>query len=570
MADLATSIRKWALKNAHDYKLAIPAKVIGRVLAECPEAKADMKGTMALINEEAKRVNALSHEAVEKELAEFAFEEKKAEEGEKKLELPNAVQGNVVTRFPPEPSGFPHIGHAKAAFLNFEAAKQYGGHMRLRFDDTNPEKEKEEFTGAIIDGLKWLGISWGGEITYTSDYMERMYEYADEMILKQKAYVCTCIGEDVKKGRQEGKECLCRTKMAEDNIVEWRTMISGKLEEGAAVLRFRGNMKAENTAMRDPTLFRIIKAPHYRQGEKYKCWPSYDFVAPILDSVEGVTHAMRSKEYELRDELYFAVLKILDLRKPVLIGFSRLNIAGAPVSKRLITPLIAEGKVSGYDDPRLPTLAALRRRGIQPEAIRKFVLQFGLSKVESEPGWGKLLNENKKIIDPASMRRFFVATPCAVQVERFSPRIVELKNHPQKEELGKRQVLVQPPFYVPSKDADALADGELFRLKDLCNVKVKEKAPGMIIAEYVEDEGAAAKKMQWVCESAKLDAEVMVVGDLLLDGKFNPDSMKIVTGVCEKACEQMQIGDIVQFERFGFVRLDAKTEGKLKFILTGE
>ncbi len=569
MADLDTSIRKWALKNAHDYKLAIPGKVIGRVVGECPEAKDDMKGTMALINEEAKRVNGMSHEQVALELAEFKFEEKK-EEGEKKIELPGAVAGKVVTRFPPEPSGYLHIGHAKAAFLNFEGAKNHGGYMRLRFDDTNPEKEKEEFVGAIIDGLKWLGISWGGEITYSSDYMEKLYEYADEMILKSKAYVCTCNADDVKSGRQNGEECLCRTKMAEDNMMDWRKMIGGKIEEGGAILRFRGQMKAENTAMRDPALFRVLKTPHYRQGEKYKCWPSYDFVAPILDSVEGITHAMRSKEYELRDELYFAILKILDLRKPNLIGFSRLNIAGAPVSKRLITPLINEGKVTGYDDPRLPTLAALKRRGILPEAVRKFVLQFGLSKVESEPGWGKLLNENKKLIDPVSMRRFFVAAPSMLQLEKFQPKIIELKNHPNKAELGARQALVQAPFWIAGKDASALEVGEEFRLKDLCNVRVKEKMDGMIVAEYTSDDGQVAKKIQWVADSFKTEVEVAVVGDLLVDGKYNPDSMKVAGGYAERACEGMAVGDIVQFERFGFVRLDAKEDGKLKFILSCE
>ncbi len=569
MADLETAIRKWALKNAHDYKLAIPNRVIGRVIAEVPEAKDDMKGTMARINEEAKRVNGMSHEQVAAELAEFSFEEKKEEE-EKKIELPGAVQGKVVTRFLPEPSGYPHIGHAKAAFLNFEGAKNAGGKMRLRFDDTNPEKEKQEFVEAITEGLAWLGVSWEGEITYTSDYMERLHDFADEMILKHKAYVCTCPADEVKRGRQEGEECLCRTKMAEDNMIDWRKMIAGKFEEGEAILRFRGNMKADNTVMRDPTLFRMLKTPHYRQGEKYKCWPSYDFACPVVDSLEGITHAMRSKEYELRDELYYAIPKILDLRTPRMISFSRLAIAGAPVSKRLITPLINEGKVSGYDDPRLPTLVALKRRGIMPEAIRKFVLQFGLSKVESEPGWGKLLNENKKIIDPVSQRRFFVAEPVRLELERFSPKVAELRNHPAKSEFGSRQLIVQSPFYIAGRDAAALSNDEVFRLKDLCNVKVKEKSDGIVVCEYATDEGQVAKKVQWVCELAKVEAEVSVVGDLLVDEKYNPESLKVVSGFAEKSCEALEVGTILQFERFGFVRLDAKEGGKLKFILSCE
>lgn len=575
------SIKKWTLKNAHDYKLAIPGKVISRVIGEFPDLKSDMKTLMARIIEECKRVNDLAPAESDAEYASFTFEEKKKEdEGEKKITLPDAVMGHVVTRFPPEPSGFPHIGHAKAAFLNFESAKQYGGYMRLRMDDTNPEKEKAEFVEGIVEGLKWLGISWQGEITYTSDYMEKLYEYADELILKQKAYVCTCPSDEVKKGRETGEECMCRTKFPEENVHDFRKMMTGKFEEGGAVLRYRGHMKAENTVMRDPTLFRMMNAIHYRQEGKYKCWPSYDFGAPILDSLEGVTHAMRSKEYDLRDELYFAILKILELRAPKLISFSRLDIKGAPISKRLITPLINEGKVSGYDDVRLPTLAGLRRRGVRAEAIRRFVIQFGLSKVESEPGWEKLLVENKKLIDGESPRRFFCANPAKLELEGVAAKPIVLKNHPQKVEMGTRELLASSPVYIPGKDAGELADGELFRLKDWCNVKLTSRrveeglmpdgtsGPLTILsAMYVSDEGEASRKVQWVTEFAKAPAVVSVLGDLLLaDGSYNPESMQLVWGWAERSSGDFELGQTLQFERFGFVKLDAKDGLMLKVI----
>lgn len=581
MSDLNSSISKWALKNAASFGAASARNVLGRVLADHAECKKDVKGTLATIEEECKRVNALAKEELVMELSAYSFDEKpKEEEGERKITVPDAVMNRVVTRFPPEPSGFPHIGHAKAAFLDYELARQYGGHMLLRMDDTNPEKEKAEFVDAITDGLKWLGIKWKGDITYTSDYMEKLYECADELILKCKAYVCTCSAQDVKKGREKGEECLCRSGMAEDHLLSFRKMIAGKFEEGAAVLRFRGRMKAENSVMRDPTLFRIIKAPHYRQGEKYKCWPSYDFVAPIVDSIEGVTHALRSKEYELRDELYYAIIRALELRPVRMLSISRLSISGAPLSKRLITPLLAEGKVSGYDDPRLPTLAALRRRGIRPEAIRTFVLSFGLTKVESEPGWDKLLSENRKLIDPDSPRRFFVPEPVRMELAGAPQRILSLRNHPQIADWGSRSVEASSPLYIPGTDASALADGEIFRLKDWCNVKITSRREEetllpdgsksirpILSAEFVSDTGEVARKVQWVSETQKKSARVFIPGDLLLaDGSYNPDSLKTVWGWVEPTAAEPAIGQTFQFERFAFVVLDKKEGDTLQFI----
>ena len=580
--DLPQTISKWTLHNAQEFGAASAGKVLGRVLAEHPECKKDVKGTLALIETECTRVNALSKEELAKELSAYHFEEKKEEpeEGGRKIELPGAVQGRVVTRFAPEPSGYPHIGHAKAVFLSLEGARSAGGYMRLRMDDTNPEKEKQEFADAIVSDLKWVGASWQGEITYTSDYMDKLYECADELMLKQKAYVCTCSAQEVKKGREKGEQCLCRAKFPEENVHDFRRMMAGKTAEGEAILRWAGDMKAMNTVMRDPTLFRVITAPHYRQGEKYKCWPSYDFEAPIIDSIENITHAMRSKEYELRDELYFAILRELEMRAPKLIHFSRLSISGAPVSKRLITPLIAEGKVSGYDDPRLPTLSALRRRAISPAAIRQFVLSFGLSKVESEPGWEKLLSYNRKLADASAPRRFFVPSPVRVELSGAPSRILTLKNHPQNSSMGTRSVEASSPLYIPGPDASALADGETFRLKDWCNIKLTGRreesvlqpdgssAPSPILTcEFVSEEGEVSRKVQWASESHKMAARVLMPRDLLLpDGSYNPESLPIVWGWAEPSCASLEAHTPVQLERFGFATLDAADDKALTFI----
>jgi len=574
-------IRKHTLKNAHDYKLAIPAKIIGKVIGEFPDAKADMKGTMKLINEEAKRVNALAPADAEKELAEFTFEEKKEEK--KEIELPAAVQGRVVTRFPPEPSGYPHIGHAKAVWLDYEAAKRYGGKMLLRFDDTNPEKEKQEYVEAIKQGLLWLGIDWGEE-SYTSDRMEEFYAYADEMFVKYAAYVCTCSAEEVKKGREEKKACDCSAREPQESMALFRKMRGGRnegagsgeaagsaggMEEGAAIVRFRGNMQDDNAVMRDPTLFRIIKKEHYRQGSKFVVWPSYDFAAPIMDSLEGVTHAMRTKEYELRNPLYFAVLRKLDLRAPQLIEFSRLAIKNAPISKRLITPLIESGKVEGWDDPRLPTLFALKRRGILPEAIREFVLSFGLSKVESEPNYDKLLSLNRKILDERCVRRFFVRQPVKLAVVEAPPKEAVAKNHPAKPEMGERRIATAGTFYIAGPDADALQVGETFRLKELYNVTLIAKNPEALMAKYEGDEGLAAKKIQWVATDAALACKVRVPHDLLDDaGNFVENSMGEDSGYCEASCNDLPEGAVVQFERYGYARLDKKGDNSLTFIFS--
>jgi len=583
MPTLEETIRKHTLKNAHDYKLAIPAKIIGKVIGEHPDCKADMKGTMKLINEEAKRVNALTHPEMEKELSEFTFEEKKEEK--KEIELPSAMQGKVVTRFPPEPSGYPHIGHAKAAFLDFEAARNYGGKMLLRFDDTNPEKEKPEYVEALKDGLLWLGIDWAEE-TYTSDRMEEFYTYCDEMFVKYSAYVCTCTAEQVKKSREEMKACDCSAREPQENMGLFRKMrdgnrpkddcapsskleAGGKMEEGEAIVRFRGEMKSENTVMRDPTLFRIIKKEHYRQGAKYTCWPSYDFAAPIMDSLEGVTHAMRTKEYELRNPLYFAILKKLELRAPQLIEFSRLSIKNAPISKRLITPLIESGKVSGWDDPRLPTLSALRRKGILPEAIKEFVLSFGLSKVESEPNWDKLHSLNRKILDERSMRRFFVRSPVPLKVDGAPAKEAVLKNHPGKSEVGERKLAAGNEFYIAGPDADALQVGELFRLKELYNATLLSKENGALVAKYEADEGIAAKKLQWVPKETAVACKVKVAKDLFDEaGNFVADSLGEDIGFCEASCRELERGAIVQFERYGYAKLDAKEENGLVFIFS--
>ncbi len=556
-------VRKHVLKNAYDYGKANAGAVVGKVIAEFPDAKKDMKKTMAAINAVINEVSTLSKDALEKEMKKYKYAEKKEEK--KEIELPDAEHGKVVTRFPPEPSGYPHIGHAKAAWLDYAAAKAYGGRMILRFDDTNPEKESVEYVDAIKNGLKWLGIKWEKE-TYTSDNMEKIYGYIEKLLKNHKAYVCICSQELISEKRKDGVACMCRNVAPEEKMKRWKDMLKGKYKQGEAIVRFVGDMKSMNTVMLDPTLARIIEAKHFRQGNKYRVWPSYDLAVVAMDHLEGITHPMRSKEYELRDELYYALFDALGYKKPKMVEFSRLAIKNAPVSKRLITPLVKEKKVTGWDDPRLPTLEGLKRRGVLPEAIKNFVLSIGISKSESEPGWELLLAENRKLLDPIANHYFFVRNPAPLVVKNLRKK-VKVALHP-KEKIGLREFEAGENLYISGDDAKDLKEGEIFRLKDMCNVKLLKKYKDKLLGELVEDE-MVPKKIQWVADDWKTKCTVLIPRDLLdSEGIYNPESLELAEGYCEKGCEDLSSDEIIQFERFGFCKLDKKEKKGLQFVFS--
>jgi glutamyl-tRNA synthetase len=383
--------------------------------------------------------------------------------------LEGAEEGKVITRFPPEPNGYPHIGHAKASIIDEEYAKMYGGKLILRFDDTNPEKERLEYYAAIKVGLDWLGVKYD-HIKNTSDDMETFYKKARELIDSSYAYVCTCDKETISKNRREMLSCKCRVGDLDQNITRWNKMFD-KFKPGEAIVRFRGDMSSENTVMRDPTLLRIIDESHPIHKTRYRVWPNYDFAVSIEDSIDGITHAFRTKEYELRTELYYKLLDKLGMRKPKMLEFSRLEFEGMPVSKRVLKPLVEEGKVSGFDDPRLPTLEGLRRRGIVPEAIRKFILSLGFTKSDTLPPFETLESFNRKIIDPTSIRLFIVFDPVKLTVINNDITEVEIPNHPQND-MGKRRTKIDGNFYISGNDFKTLKIGDEVRLLELYNIKI--------------------------------------------------------------------------------------------------
>ena len=477
--------------------------------------------------------------------------------------LNNASYGNVTTRFPPEPNGYPHIGHAKAAIIDEEYAKRYGGKLILRFDDTNPAKEKLDYYDAILNGLRWLNVK-PSVIKNTSDDIEKLYECGRNLIKKNCAYICECNPDLIKFNRSNGVSCICSTNKVETNSNEFENMILGKYKQNECIVRYRGNMKSLNTAMRDPTLFRIIEEYHPKLGNKHYLWPTYDLAAPIEDSLDGVTHAFRTKEYELRNELYFAILSDLNLPKPQLIEFSRLEFEGIPVSKRKITPLIDKGIIKQWDDPRLPTLVALKRRGILPQAIRKFVISLGITLSETKPSMEILESFNRKILDPLSLRLFFVKDPVKVQIDELDFDFVEIKNHPTLD-MGKRKIDVEKIIYISNDDAIKLKIGDTVRLMDLCNVEVvsinsfgnEEKTEKIIKVKNKGDEiSHNIQKIQWVSKKSSIEFKVIKPLPLYNGDYYNENNLIVDKGLCESSISFMKIGTPVQFVRYGFCRLD--------------
>ncbi|MBC7081162.1 MAG: glutamate--tRNA ligase [Thermoplasmatales archaeon] len=541
--------KKHALINAIKFGKADFKVVIGKVIAE---AGVDAKEIIPIVRRIVEEVNTLSPDEQREEIERMGLEEIKKEKAkeEKKLPpLPFAKKGEVVTRFPPEPNGYLHIGHAKAAFVDYEYARIYEGTFILRFDDTNPVNERKEFYDAQKEDLKWLGIEWDKEYR-TSDNLPKHYELVKKMLYEGNAYICTCSEEKVRENRAIGKECECRIR----GNFSWEDFRG--MKEGEATIRLKGDMKSLNTAMRDPVLFRIIEHPHPIHGNRFRIWPTYDFYGAVEDSLSGVTHPFRSKEYELRDEVYFYILDCLGLRKPHLMEFSRLEIKGMPVSKRKIKPLIENKIVMGWDDPRLPTLIGLKRRGILPETIREFVLSQGVSKSEGMVVFENIEAINRKNLDPKAKRYFFVPEPVKLFVEDGIEKEVELKNHPSID-MGKRKISIGKIFYIPKEDALKIKEGDIIRLKDLYNVKIEKKN------EYLRGRFAGEKiiegieKIQWVSEE-RIEMKVMVPLLPFKDDEFDKDSLKIVHGYAEKNVELLKDGEIIQFERFGFVRIERK------------
>lgn len=561
--DLKKEIRKIALQNAVEHNGKTKDKVVlSKSLGTIPELKNNVKEVIPEIASIVSQVNGMSIEEQKTEIQNnfpeiFDVKENVKEERVGLPPLEGAEQGKVVTRFTPAPNGYPHIGHAKAAIISEEYAKMYGGKLVLRYDDTNPEDTRLEYWAAIKVGLDWLGIEFD-EIKNTSDDIGLLYDKCVEMIKKNYAYVCTCKRDTISKNRKEMVSCECSMGDVKQNEERWERMFK-KYKPGEAVVRFRGDMESKNTVMRDPVLFRINDARHARLAEEHRVWPSYDIAVAVEDSTDGITHALRSKEYELRNELYHAILDALDMRHPKMLEFSRLEFKGMPVSKRILRPLIDEGKVSSYDDPRLPTLAALERRGITPEAIRKFTLSLSLTKADTLAPFDSLEAFNRKIVDENSIRLFMVKDPKTLTIRNLPNSTVELPNHPSNK-MGTRKVMVEDSVFLSSDDVKSLKIGDQLRLMGLGNVKITS-VNSEITGEFTGDErDVNFMKLQWVSQKNAHELKILIPQRLFVDDKFNEESLEEIHVYVEPHYLELRNGEEIQFVRFGYCRKDSSKQ----------
>src|ERR671931_994309 len=536
---------------------------MGRTIANSPHLKDNLKNLLPTIKAIVQNINSMSF-SEQKALLEEIMPQEASKKKQTEVYYPQlppligAKQGEVVTRFPPEPNGYPHIGHAKAAIIDEEYARIYNGKLILRFDDTNPLNEKLEYYEAIGAGLEWLGIK-PDIVKNSSADIQLLHEYGKKLVLSNGAYVCVCTQRKIRDLREKGIPCECRNNF-EITLDRLKKMFDGSFRQNDAVIRFKGDMSDQNTAMRDPTLFRIIEADHKKLGDKIRVWPTYDFAGPVEDSLDGVTHALRTKEYELRNALYFAIIDALGLRKPIMLEFSRLQFKGVPVSKRKIKPLLEKGIIDSWSDPRLPTLIAIKRRGFLPEAIKKFVLSLGLTLAETKPPIEALEAFNRRIIDPNCIRLSFVKDPVELHIQNASSEEITLKNHPNPD-LGIRKVQVSSFFYITADDAARLNVGDTVRLIELYNVKIikveSENHKQVLIATQLEDDTKQnISKIQWVAKNDIVPYKIMIARELYLDEKYNTNSLGISEGFAESFVSTLKPDTLIQFLRFGFCRID--------------
>jgi len=538
-------ILKYALKNAADYNgKANFNSVLGKILQEKPELKNNIKEIAVEINKVIKEVNLMKLEQQKNKLKNYEFKEKKHEE-HKLHELPN-VQGKVVTRLAPYPSGPLHIGNSRQAILNDEYAKMYKGKMLLIIDDTIGSSEKpisKEAYKLIPDSLKWLKIKYD-KVYYKSDRLKIYYKYAEELIKLDKAYVCFCSADKLRENRLKMLECDCRGNDVEENLKNWKKMF--KMKEKSATLRIRTNMQHENPAFRDRVIFRISDRKHPRIGKKYRIWPLLDFSWAIDDYFLGITHIIRGKELMMESEMERYIWDIFKWPDKEIIHTGLLQISGIKLSKSKSSKEVASGKYIGWDDPRTFSLQSLKRRGIRPEAIRKFCLSFGLTQTEITVPIDSLYIENKKIIDKTTRRYFAIFNPKKIKIENAPKLKIKAPLHPDYN-YGSRIFNTSNEFYIQ----DNLEKNKTYRFMHLFNFKNNK----FISKEYNKDLNAIM--LHWL----PVNKDLVKIKVLMENGKY-------ISGIGEKNLKKVKVNEVVQFERQYFSRLDKKEKNELIFWFT--
>ncbi|NCC50503.1 MAG: glutamine--tRNA ligase/YqeY domain fusion protein [Spartobacteria bacterium] len=509
--------------------------------------------------------------------------------------------GRVVTRFPPEPNGYLHIGHAKAICLDFGMALEYGGVCHLRFDDTNPSKEEVEYVDSIMEDVRWLGFDWGEHLYYASDYFQQMYAYAVALIKKDKAYVCTLTPEEFKDYRgvptRPGKESPSRHRPVEESLDLFERMKNGEFEDGAYVVRAKIDMASPNLHMRDPAIYRIKKTAHHRTGDTWCIYPMYDFAHCLEDSIEGITHSLCTLEFEVHRPLYDWILDQLEIYHPQQTEFARLNLSYTIMSKRKLLELVEGGHVASWDDPRMPTISGLRRRGYTPAAIRAFCETVGITKVNSLTDVALLEHCLRDDLNKTSERRMAVLNPLKLVIDNYpenEEEEFEAVNNPEDPDAGTRRIPFCRELYIerddfmedPPKKFFRLAPGREVRLRYAClftcTEVVKDPQTGEVTEVHgvydPDSRGGSAPDgrkvrgtIHWVSARHAADAPVRLYDRLFTvenpaeskDGAdyrefLNPDSLTVTTGKIEPALAAAAPGARFQFERLGYYCVDSR------------
>ncbi len=502
--------------------------------------------------------------------------------------------GRVATRFPPEPNGYLHIGHAKSALLNFSIAAENGGPCHLRFDDTNPTREEEEYVRAIQEDLRWLGLDWGDHLYYASDYFDQLYDYAERLIRKGRAYVCGLSQEEARRYRgdytEPGRPSPFRDRPVEENLDLFRRMRAGEFENGSMSLRAKIDMTSGNLNLRDPVLYRILNVPHQRTGDRWPIYPTYDFAHGQSDSIEGITHSICTLEFEDHRPLYDWLIDELEIPHPQQIEFARLNLTHTVMSKRKLLELVESGAVTGWDDPRMPTLSAMRRRGFTPAALRVFCERIGVARRGNTVEMAMLEHCVREDLNRTARRVMGVLNPLRVVIENYPEGLVEEMeaiNNPEDPSMGSRKVPFSKELYIEREDFQEEPPPKFYRLAPGREVRLRyaylircvgvEKDPetGEVTALRCvydpESRGGQAPDgrrvrgtIHWVSAPHSIGAEARLYDHLFTAEKpedtagVNPNSLVVVTSCrLEPSLADAEPGTPYQFERIGYFCVDA-------------
>ncbi|AXV38313.1 MAG: glutamate--tRNA ligase [Methanobacterium sp. BRmetb2] len=554
MNDLKSLVYKHALINAVKHKgKANEGAVIGSIMASNPEMRKNAGEIVKIAKTVVAQVNDMEpqHQKSELEKTGGKIADKKVEE-KGLVDLPN-VKGEVVLRFAPNPSGPLHIGHARAAILNNEYVKRYGGKLILRIEDTDPRRVDMDAYEMIPEDLHWLNVEWQ-DIVVQSDRIPIYYEYAELLIKKGAAYMCDCSGADFKRLKDSSQPCPCREMTVEDNLQRWFEMEN--MNEGDAVLRVKTDLNHKNPAIRDWVAMRIVEEEHPRIGSKYKIYPMMNFSVAVDDHLMGITHVLRGKDHLANSEKQKYLYGHFEWDVPEFIHYGRLKMEDIALSTSKARTGIEEGIYTGWDDPRLGTIRAIARRGIRPEAIHRLMIEIGVKIADSILSWKKIYGLNRNLLEKEANRYFFVEKPVKLSIKNLpesTKGIIKRALHPDFLDRGYRKIPFDGEVYIQMDD---FKEGKILRLMDAVNIIIKDNEAVFHSVSFEDARKVNAQIIQWIPSNENLDATIVM-----------PDA-SLIEGLAEPQCINLNEGDEAQFERFGFVRLDQKNSYKLNFYFT--